>query len=186
MRTLNDREKRTIRYAGIALAIYLAVFAGYQAIRALEVRRTEYRRLVQDARDLKSELKRYETKIALVKKLMESFQLDPAKLKKSEVVTEASAAIQKAAMGGGMQLGAIREAPARASNGELATIQFEGNGPVQSVMGLLHRMESLGYPLVIDSAQITAEANRPGQVKLNLTIVILDFEQWKKEQPPHA
>jgi len=186
MRTLTDREKRTIRYAGIGLALYLGLFGGYQVVRSLEARRAEYRRLVQEARDLKSELKRYETKIAVVKKLMDSFQLDPAKLKKSEVVAEASAAIQKAAMGGGMQLGPIREAPARPSSGELATIQFEGNGPVPAVMGLLHRMESLGYPLVIDSAQISAEASRPGQVKLNLTIVILDFEQWKKEQPPHA
>jgi hypothetical protein len=27
---------------------------------------------------------------------------------------------------------------------------------------------------------------RPGAVKVNLTIVILDFDQWKKEDAPHA
>jgi len=53
------------------------------------------------------------------------------------------------------------------------------------VMGLLSRLESVGFPLIIDSVQLTPDP-RPGQLKINLTILILDFEQWKKEEPPHA
>jgi hypothetical protein len=102
------------------------------------------------------------------------------------VVAEASSAIQKAAQGGGFQVGPIREAPAHASGRELASIQFEGSGPVKGAVGLLHRLESVGYPLIIDSAQFTADPMRPGQLKVKLTVVILDFEQWKSEGAPRA
>ena len=111
--------------------------------------------------------------------------MDPAKLSRTSVVAEASAAIQKAAMGGGIQLGPVRESPARPSSKELASMQIEGMGPVPAVMGMLSRLESVGYPLIIDSVQLTSDM-RPGQLKVSLTILILDFEQWKKEGPPHA
>ena len=112
--------------------------------------------------------------------------MDPAKLTKATVVAEASAAIQKAATSNGMQLGPVRESPARPSSKELASVQFEGSGPVQSAIGLLNRIETCGYPVIIDSAQITIDSSKPGQIKLNLTIVILDFEQWKNAEAPRA
>ena len=55
-----------------------------------------------------------------------------------------------------------------------------------AVTGLLHNLESLGYPLVIDSVQLTSDPMRPGQLKMNLIIVVLDFENWKAEATPHA
>ena len=100
-------------------------------------------------------------------------------------MADASAAIQKAATTGGIKLGPVRESPARASNKELASMQLEGIGPVAGVLGLLSRLESLGYPLVVDTVQITPQ-NQPGSVKLSLTIVILDFDQWKNEKVPNA
>ena len=92
---------------------------------------------------------------------------------------EASAAIQNAAKSGGIQLGPMRESPARTSAKELTSMQLEGNGSVSAVMTLLHRLETVGYPLIIDSLQITPDT-KPGKVKVNLTIVILDYEQWKE------
>ena len=112
--------------------------------------------------------------------------MDPAKLDRSAIVAGASSAIQKAAAGGGFQLGPIRETPTRGSGRELASIQFEGSGPVKAAAGLLHSLKTLGYPLVIDSAQFTSDPTRPGQLKLKLTVVILDFDQWKNEEAPHA
>ena len=50
-------------------------------------------------------------------------------------------------------------------------------------MATLHRLETLGYPLILDSVQISSDPTKPGMIKLNLTIIILDFEQWKKEEP---
>ena len=186
MRTLTPQEKRTVRFAGVGIGIYLVLFGGFKVWRFFEKQRTDYRQLVTEAQNLKLEVNRYEGKIAVTKKLMESFHLDPAKLTKSTVVAEASAAIQKAAKEGGFQLGTVRESPARPSSKELASIQLEGSGPVQATMGLLHRLETCGYPLIIDSTQITADPMKPGQIKLNLTIIILDFEQLKKTEAPRA
>ena len=112
--------------------------------------------------------------------------MDPARLTRSTLVGEASVAIQKAAAGSGIQMGPVRESPARLSSRELASLQLEGIGPVPAVMGLIDRIGTLGYPLIIDSVQITPEARGPGRVKLNLTIVILDFDHWKMEVKPHA
>lgn len=65
-------------------------------------------------------------------------------------------------------------------------MQFEGTGQVPAIMGLLKRVETLGFPMIVDSVQLTPEKTGPGMVKMSLTIVILDFDQWKSEEPPHA
>ena len=47
-------------------------------------------------------------------------------------------------------------------------------------------LQTLGYPLILDSVQISSDPMRPGMIKLNLTIIILDFEQWKSEETRNA
>ena len=180
MSTLTDREKRTLRIATVVMAIYLGLFFGWRGWRKLEARRSEYQQLVKDARRLKQELQPYENKALRMEKLRSTFHFDLAKLSKASLVAEASAAIQKAAQSGGIQLGPIRESSARASAKELASMQLEGTGPIPAVMTLLHRVELLGYPLIVDSVQLTPDSTKPGSIKVNLTILILDFEQWTK------
>jgi len=186
MRPLTSSEKRTIRLGAIVLAAGLVLAGGIKVWRFLEKQRADYLKMVAEARQLKTESRTYADKADTVKTLMDHFQLDPAKLSTNSVVAGASAAIQSAASSSGVKPGTIRESPGRPANKELATIQFEGVGQVASVMSLLHRMPLLGYPLVIDSVQITADPMRPGQIKLALTIIVLDFEQWKKTGAPHA
>jgi hypothetical protein len=185
MRTLTPHEKRTVRFGAAVIVIYLLVFGGLQVWRYFVRSRADYQQLVSQADRLKQEVRLYDDRVSAVKKLMESLRLDPAKLARTSVVAEASAAIQKAALSGGVQVGPVRESPARPSSKELATVQLEGTGPVPAVMGLLSRLESVGFPLIIDSVQLTPDM-RPGQLKVNLTILILDFEQWTKEGSPHA
>lgn len=184
--TLTASEKRTIRLAAMVLGGFLAAFVAYNILLFFQHRRAAYLNIAAEAQQLKRDAKDYPNKAAMVKKLMDDFQLDPARLVKSSVMAEASAAIQKAANGGGVKPGAIRESPGHASKKELGTIQFEGSGQVAAVMALLHRLPLLGYPLVIDSVQITSDPMRPDQIKLNVTINVLDFEQWKKTEAPHA
>jgi hypothetical protein len=186
MRTLSDREKRTVRIAAIGIAIYLVLFFGLSVRTYFEAKRADYGKLVAKAQDLKNEVRPYQDKVAHLKKLMESSRVNPAKLSRATVVAEASAAIQNAAAAAGIQVGPVRESPARSSSKELASVQIEGSGPVPAVMSLLHNLKSLGYPLVIDSVQLATDPMRPGQVKMNLTIVVLDFDQWKPETTPHA
>jgi hypothetical protein len=185
MRTLTDHEKRTVRRAAIGLGIYLVLFGGFQAWKFLEKRRTDYQQLVADAKTLRLQVQSYQDKALVVKRMMEDFHLDPAKLSRETIVGEASSAIQKAASASGIQVGTVRESAARGSGDEVASMQFEGSGPIPAVTGMLNRMQTLGYPLVIDSVQITPD-NRPGMVKVSLTIVILDFERWKNAEASHA
>src|SRR5437667_5262477 len=160
MRPLTDREKRTVRIATVGIAIYLTIFFGARSWKYLEQRRSEYQQLVRDAHRLRQQIQPYEEKAIALKKLMENFHLDPARLSRASVVAEASAAIQKAAAVGGVQIGPIRESPARPSAKELASIQLEISGQVQSVITLLHRLDTLGYPLIIDSVQINSGVGR--------------------------
>ncbi|MGH7953264.1 MAG: hypothetical protein ACREFE_15290 [Limisphaerales bacterium] len=185
MRTLSSSEKRTIRYAAIGISVYLALFIGIKVWKFFSHRRADYVQMVAEARQLKLETSLDADEAAVVKKLMNDFQLDPAKLSTNSVVADASAAIQKAAMSGGVKPGAIRESSGHSSGKELATIEFEGSGQIAAVISLLHRLPLLGYPLVIDSVQITPDS-RPGQIKLGVTIIVLDFEQWKKTEASHA
>ena len=186
MRPLSDREKRTTRYAGIGIAIYLALFGGLQVWKFFDKKRSDYRMLVADAQNLRRQIQPYQDKAQVVKKLMEEFHMNPAKLKKETVVSDASAAIQKAAKSGGLQLGPIRESPAHGAGKTLATVQLESAGPVPAMLAFLASLNSIGFPVVVDSVQFTSDNSRPGQVKLNLTLIIWDFEQTKSAEVPHA
>jgi hypothetical protein len=183
MRPLNDREKRTIRFAGIGIAIYLALFGGFQVWKFFDQKRSDYRQLAHEAQNLRRQARPYRDKVLVVKKLMDEFHMDPAGLKKEMVVSDASAAIQHAARAGGLQLGPVRESPARGSGKTLATVQMESSGQVPAVLAFLAGLNRIGFPVVVDSVQFTADNSRPGQVKMNLTIIILDFDRQKSEQP---
>lgn len=185
-RSLTDREKRTVRIAGIGIAIYLALFGGFEFWKYFDQKRTDYHRLVLEARDLRQKTLPYRDKVLVVKKLMDDFHMDPARLKRETVVSDASAAIQKAAKAGGVALGPIRETAARGSGGALATMQLESSGQVPAVLSFLAGLNTIGFPLVVDSVQFTTD-NRPGMVKMNLTIIILDFDQQKEaKEASHA
>jgi hypothetical protein len=186
MRPLTQREKRTLRLGGIGIGIYLAIFGGLQSFKFFDQKRGEYKRLQSEAQGLKREIQLYQDKATAVKKLMDGFQLDPGRLSRTTTVAEASAAIQKTAMGSGVAIGSIRESAPRASSKELATIQMEASGPVPALTGLLRRLETVGYPLIVETMQINSDPMRPGMIKMNLTIVILDFDQWKKGEVPNA
>lgn len=180
MRALTDHEKRTIRIAAIGIAIYLGFFYGVKAWKRFEAKRAEYSQLVDSASALRLELRQYEDKVLALEKLRKALPVDLSNISKATVVGEISAAIQNAAQSGGIKLGPLRESPARASAKELASMQLEGTGPVNSVMAFLHAVERLSYPLVLDSIQLDSDPKKPGAIKLSLTIAILNFEQWKQ------
>jgi hypothetical protein len=186
-RQLTLKEKRTIRIAAICVIIYLALLYGPGARNSFTARRAAYDKLVQQARDLRDVIKPYEEKIGTATNLMDRFHMDPVKLKRSSVMAEASAAIQQAAAAGRVAVGPIRETAARPSAKEAGSIQFEGSGPIAEVMGLLHNLDHIGFPVIIDSVQFTSDPRMPNGIKVNLTLVILDFDAWKpKEEKSHV
>ncbi|HEX3626045.1 MAG TPA: hypothetical protein VH280_11535 [Verrucomicrobiae bacterium] len=186
MRPLTQRDQRTIRYGGIAVGIYLVLFCVLHVWKFFEHKRSDYNDLVQQAHLLKDQIEPYQTKILVVQKLMKEYHLDAAKLSEATVVAQASAAIQDEAKADGVALGAIHESSAQSTGLELASIHIQGNGPVKGTLTLLDRLQRLGYPLIIDSVQVIPNNMQPGQVKFDLTIAVLDFEQWKKPEAAHA
>jgi hypothetical protein len=186
MRTLTPHEKRTIRIAAAVLGAGLIIVFGQRAWTFVDKQRTDYRKLVKESDAIRAEIKPYQARVAAISNLMARFNMDPAKLTKASIVADASAAIQKAAASGGLQLGPIRESAARASSKELAVMQLEAIGQVTAILTFLHRLEAVGFPLIVDSIQLTQDASKPGMVKLSLTITILDFEQWKQEVAPNV
>ncbi len=176
---LTDRDKRTIRIGALLLGAYLVVFFGLRGWKNLEKSRTEYQQLVRRVEREQLEIRRQENEVLLFEKLSDTYKLDPRKLPKETLVAEAAAAIQNAARQGGFQLSAVRETQ-RATGREVSTIQLDGAGPLPAALNLIHTVQTLGYPIVIDSLQFAQEANKPGMLKMNLVLVILNFEQWQK------
>jgi hypothetical protein len=186
-RELTPKEKRTIRIAAICVGVYLALFYGPGLGSYFTERREAYDNLVQQAQALRDVIKPYEEKIGTATNLMERFHMDPVQLKRSSVMAEASAAIQHAAASGRVGVGPIRETPARPSAKEAGSIQFEGTGPIESVMDFLHNLDHIGFPVIIDSVQFSSPPGMPNGIKVSMTIVVLDFDAWKpKEEKSHA
>src|ERR1044071_4265512 len=143
MPNFNAQERRTIRLAIAILVIFFVGMFALRGFRFFQGRRAEYNKLVTEAKSLGDEIRPYKDKALDATALMERFQMDPSKLNRATLVADASAAIQKAAMSGGIQLGPIRETPARAAAKELSSIQLDGMGQVQQIMTFLSRFESL-------------------------------------------
>jgi len=182
MASLTPRDKRTLRFGAIAVALYLTLFYGMSGLNRLEALRNDYDQRVAKAQSAVLERQRHENKILLLEKLKSGSFLNIEGLSRAAIVSQASEAIQKAAQGGGVKLGPIRESRGSSSSRELASMQLEATGPVTGVMTLLHRLDTLAFPLVIESLQIDPEKNKPGTVKIILHVVLLDYERWKTEE----
>ncbi len=185
-RTLTASEKRTIRYGALVILIFLVLFGGLKICKFFAGLRTHYRTMVAEAHQLRVDAALDADEAAVVRKMMTDFNLDPAALTTNSAVANANAAIQNAAKSGGIQIEAVHESAGGNSAEELGTIQFQGSGPSTAVVTLIRQLPLLGSPLVIRSLQMTADPMRPGQVKLNVTVVVLNFDNWKKGGAPHA
>jgi hypothetical protein len=183
MTSLSPRDQRTLRFAAIGIGVYLGLFFGAKGLGRLEQQRADYFRLLDRAQNLKREFAPYETKTLILEKLKRQFRLDPTTIKDATLIADTSSAIQQAAASSGIQLGPLRESPPRTGSRELTSIQLEGVGKVPAVLGLLHQLVTLGYPVMLDTVQLApAPAGGPGMLKLNLTLLILDWKQLIREE----
>lgn len=178
MRALNDREKRTIRIAGVLLVLYLVVFYGIDGLNALEAKRDEYRQLGIEAENLNGEVLAELKKRRRLQKLRNVWKVDLEKLDPQTVVSEVRDAIQKAAGQCGVGLGASQEVGRRASAKELQVVQIKGAGTTDGVMKFLYRLRTLGYPLAVDRLQLKPVAGKPGQMTVSMSVAILNFTPW--------
>ena len=187
MQHLSQSEKRTVRLGAIIVGACLLFLAGQQVWKFFARESGEYHERLAEADKLRDELKPYKGKVEDIRTLMEKFKLDPNHLSRTSVVAEASAAILKTATSSGIQLGPIHETAARHANKEISSIQLDCTGQVSALLGFLYRFESIGYPIIIESVQLNPEPSKPGNLKMHLGLIILDFDQWKAdERTPNA
>lgn len=186
MASLTPRDKRILRIAGIAIALYLILFYGVRGLLALEASRARYAQLVQKVRGLGLEAQQYENKVLKLEKLKKASRIELAGLQRDSLAGDASGAIQRAAQSSGIKLGPVRESPGSSTGKELAAMQLEATGPIPGALSLLHRLDTLGFPLVVDSLQIDPDSRKPGEVKLILRVVLLDIDHWRKKEKPNA
>src|ERR1041385_3127492 len=97
MRTLTNSEKRTILISAAVIVLYFVLFGIPKSWRSAGGTLGDYQKLQKDADDLKCQIDFYTNLVFRAQNLMEGFQMDPAKLYRTSVVAQASAAIQKAA-----------------------------------------------------------------------------------------
>src|SRR5438445_8555861 len=154
MHALSKSEKRTIRIGATIVGVCLALLGAQQIWKFFSSQNAEYKKLLAQTDNLRAELKPYKGKVEDVRTLMEKFRMDPNHLSRTSVVAEATGALLKTATSSGVQLGPIRETAARQSNKELASIQLDCIGQVPNLLAFLHRLESVGYPIIIDSLQL--------------------------------
>ena len=184
--TLTARDRRTLRLAALGLGLYLALFGGWRLFQVAAQRRTEYRQLLREATALRQKFDLYDARVVRLRRLMESFQMDPAQLPRTTLVADASAALQRSAEQSGLQLGPIRETLNRSAEREVGAIRLEASGPVPALMTFLHRIRGLGFPLVMDSLQLNPEPMRPGTIRLSLNLILLNYEQWQEMEGPRG
>ncbi len=186
MQTLNDKEKRTIRYGAIALSIYLLAFYGKGCLGGLETQRDHYATLTQEVREWDAYQETLETKRLLLEKMRGRFALDLASVSSSTLVADTSAAIQSTLQASGFQIGPVRESPGRATSHEAAFLRFETTGPAKAALLLIHRLERVGFPILIDSLQMKQDPKKPGMMELTFQVVVLDYSRWKQEDTRHG
>jgi hypothetical protein len=186
MAQLTARDKRTLRIAAIGLAIYLIVFLVFKWWKSSEKAGEGFGQLLARAQREQQEARRQENDLLRFEKLCDTYGFDPRALPKETLVAQAATAIQNAARQGGIKLGPVRETPGRSDARELSTIQFDGAGQPASVLALLHKLQTLGYPLVIETLQFSQDAKQPNMLKVNVTLQILNFEHWQKGSVPNA
>ncbi len=183
---MTARDRRTVRYAGLGLGAYLLLFGGWKTLQILGSKRTAYLELRRQADEQRARIDLYSSRVIRLHRLMDAAQLDPAQISKPKLVGRASAAIQQAATQGGLQMGPIRETVARGSDRELGSIQLEAAGQVTSLTTFLHRLGSLGFPIILDTVQFSSDPMRPGMLKISVSLILLDYDQWDSREVPHA
>lgn len=179
--SMSDKDKRTLLGGAVIVVVYLSLFYGSSLLSVFEGDRQAYFKKIDEAKQLSELFQSYETKVMKVEKYRDQFQLEVHEINSTNLVGNVGRVIQDLVKKSGYKMGQIREVPGNGGKGVAATLQMEGTGPMKSLMPLLHRFKSTGYPLLIDSFNIRSDKRKPGQLQWSADVIILDYNRWKKE-----
>ncbi len=179
--SMSEKDKRTLIGGAVIIVVYLSLFYGSSLLGLIEGDRQAYFKKLDEAQQMGELFRSYETKVMKIEKLRDRFQLEVHEINHSNLVGNVGRSIQDLVKKSGYKMGQIREVPGSGGKGVAATLQMEGEGPMKSLMPLLHRFQSTGYPLLIDSFNIRSDKRKPGQLQWSADVIILDYQLWKKE-----
>ena len=184
--SMSQKDKRTLLIGGAFIVIYLSLFYGNKLLGLFEGERRAYFEKFEEAQQLGDLFKSYETRVMKIEKLRDQYNLNVKTLESTNLVGNAGRAIQDLVKNSQYKMGQIREVAGRGGQGVAATLQIEGTGPLKSLMPLLHRFQTTGYPLIVDSLTIRSDKRKPGEVQWSAEVMLLNYQQWKKQGGPNA
>jgi len=177
---MNDREKKLVQFTAIGLAVYLILFFGKDYFGILEKKRTDFIQMEKAITSAQVKLRKSANQPLLLEQSRKKLNLEVRSLSSAELVGKTSQAIQQTAKSSGIKIGPLRES----SSIGISSLKFEANGKAESMLKFLRGIRSCGYPVVIDSMQVTVPEGKKGNVSFNLAIGIIDFKNWKKPGAP--
>lgn len=176
---LSTRDRRTLKYGALFLIIYLPVFSGVKVFKGMEESRREHQLALADLETLKSRFRTYETKLLEIEKLRKQTGIQVDQLDRATVVGLASTALQEKAKSSQLTLGPIRENKGGSQGGVVSTMQLEAFGPIAGLLSFVDGIRSSGFPVIVDDVRMDPFPGKPGVIKLNLSLLILDYTTWK-------
>ena len=181
LESLSEKDRKTLKYGALIIVVYLSLFYGRSILAMFEGSRVQYFEQWEEARDLGDLFASYENKGLKVEKLRHQYQLNVNQLSSTNLVGQAGRSIQELVKQSEYKLGQIRETLGGGGNGIAATFQLEANGPLKSLMPLLHRLQTTGYPLIIESLSLRTDKRKQGEVQWSATVIVLDYSKWKSK-----
>ncbi len=179
LESLSEKDRKTLRYGAVIIVVYLSLFYGRSILAAFESSRVAYFEQLEQAEDLEEIFRSYENKVLKIEKYRDQYHLNVRALSNTNLVGNAGRALQELVKQSKFKIGQVRETLASGGSANAATFQVEGSGPLKSLMPLLHRLQSTGYPMIIDTISIRTDEKKRGNVQWSATIVVLDYRKWK-------
>lgn len=173
---MNDKEKKLIKFTAIGLTIYLLAFYGKDYLGAFEKKLDDFKKKEKTIVNHRTKLVPYSSRVLMLEKLRKKLNIDVRRLSSNELVGQTSQAIQQSAKQSGIKIGPLRESSGRSTS----SLRFEANGKYDGMVKFLRSIGTSGYPIMIESMQVNLDPSKKGNVKISLSIGIIDFANWKK------
>lgn len=172
---MTQSEKKLVQITAIGLGLYLVFFFGAGSLKKYENQLAEHHKKQRTIRDLNLKLKPYGNRVLLLEKLRKEMNLEVRFLDIPDFGALASEAIQRCARSHSVNIGPFRESTAATGT----SIRFEASGQGASIHKFIKGVTTSGYPVLIESLQVQTMDGKPGQLKLSINLLVLNFKSWK-------
>ncbi|MCD8533724.1 MAG: hypothetical protein LR011_02605 [Verrucomicrobia bacterium] len=172
---MTQSEKKLVQITAIGLSLYLVFFFGAGSLKKYENQLAEFHKKRKTIRELNVKLQPYGNRVMLLEKLRKEMNLEVRFLDIPDLGALSSEAIQRCARSHSVNIGSFRESAATTGT----SIRFEASGQGASIQKFLKGVTTSGYPIYIESLQVQTMDGKPGQLKMSINLLVLNFKSWK-------